>query len=104
MTPQHRWIACVALAKICMPKLAELYLRFKENNEVFVDETVEAALSAHAVATKLKYECPPSSLAKICRIGRPQRAVSCMNYFDVRNLSWSNGPLYYSRTFISHNQ
>jgi hypothetical protein len=61
MTPQHRWIACVALAKIRMPKLAELYLRFKVNNEVSVDETVEAVLSAYDVPTKLKYECPPSS-------------------------------------------
>jgi hypothetical protein len=90
-----------------MPKLAELYLRFKVNNEVFVDETVEAVLSAYAVPTKLKYECPPSS-----KFGKDlphwETPTSCflydMNYFDVRNLSLSNGPLYYSRTFISHNQ
>jgi hypothetical protein len=61
MTLQHKWIACVTPAKICMPKLAELFLRFKENNEVFVDETVEVVLSAYAVPIKLKDECSPSS-------------------------------------------
>jgi hypothetical protein len=61
MTPQHKRITYIALAKICMPKLAELFLQFKEKDEVFVDGTVGAVLSAYAVPIKLKYECPPSS-------------------------------------------
>ena len=46
---------------MCMPKLAELFLQFKEKDEVFVDGTVGSVLSAYAVPIKLKYECPPSS-------------------------------------------
>jgi len=61
MTPQHKRITYIALAKMCMPKLAELFLQFKEMDEVFVDGTVGAVLSAYAVPIKLKYECPPSS-------------------------------------------
>ena len=41
--------------------MAELFLQFKEKDEVFVDGTVEAVLSAYAVPIKLKYECPPPS-------------------------------------------
>jgi hypothetical protein len=59
--PQHKRITYIALAKMCMPRLAELFLQFKENDEVFVDGTVEAVLSAYAVPIKLKYECPPPS-------------------------------------------
>ena len=59
MLPQHQRITYIALAKMCMPRLAELFLKFKEEDEVFVDGTVEAVLSAYAVPIKLKYECPP---------------------------------------------
>jgi hypothetical protein len=59
--PQYKRITYIALAKMCMPKLAELFLQFKEKDEVFVDGTVEAVLSAYAVPIKLKYECPPPS-------------------------------------------
>ena len=58
---QQKRITYIALAKICMPKLAELFLQFKDKDEVFVDEIVEAVLSAYAVPIKLKYECPPPS-------------------------------------------
>ena len=62
--PQKR-ITYIALAKICMPKLADLFLQFKDKDEVFVDEIVEAVLSAYAVPIKLKYECPlPSKFGK----------------------------------------
>jgi len=48
-----------------MPKLAELFLQFKDKDEIFVDGTVEAVLSAYAVPIKLKYECPaPSKFGK----------------------------------------
>ncbi|KAH9049815.1 hypothetical protein EDB83DRAFT_2543167 [Lactarius deliciosus] len=58
---QQKRITYIALAKICMPKLADLFLQFKDKDEVFVDEIVEAVLSAYAVPIKLKYECPPPS-------------------------------------------
>jgi hypothetical protein len=41
MTPQGKWITYIALAKMCMPKLAELFIRFKEKDEDFVDGTDE---------------------------------------------------------------
>ena len=59
--PQRKRITYIALAKMCRPKLAELFLRFKDKDEVFVDGTVEAVLSAYAVPIKVKYECPPPS-------------------------------------------
>jgi hypothetical protein len=58
---QHKRITYIALAKMCMPRLAELFLQFKEKDEVFVEGTVEAVLSAYAVPIKLKYDCPPPS-------------------------------------------
>ena len=58
-------ITYIALAKICMPKLAEQFLQFKEKDEVFVDGTVGAVLSAYAVPIKLKYECPQSSFIQV---------------------------------------
>jgi len=59
--PRRKRITYIALTKMCMPRLAELFLRFKERDEIFVDGTVEAVLSAYAVSIKLKYECPPPS-------------------------------------------
>lgn len=59
--PLHKRITYIALAKMCMPKMAELFLQFKEKDEVFVDGTVEAVFSAYAVPIKLKYDCPPPS-------------------------------------------
>ena len=56
--PQRKRITYIALAKMCMPKLAELFLRFKDKDEIFVNESVDAVLSAYAVPIKLKYECP----------------------------------------------
>jgi hypothetical protein len=53
MTPQHKETTYIALAKMCMPKLAELFLQFKEEDEVFADGTVGAVLSAYAVRIKL---------------------------------------------------
>ena len=59
--PQQKRITYIALAKTCMPKLAELFLQFKEKDEIFVDETIEAILSAYAIPIKFKYDCPPPS-------------------------------------------
>ena len=62
---QQKRVTYIALAKMCMPKLADLFLQFKDKDEVFVDESVEAVLSAYAVPIKLKYECPaPSKFGK----------------------------------------
>ena len=64
-SPPRKRITYIALAKMCMPKLAELFLRFRENDEIFVDGSVEAVLSAYAVPIKLKYDCPfPSKIGK----------------------------------------
>jgi hypothetical protein len=38
MTPQHKETTYIALAKMCMPKLAELFLQFNEEDEVFADD------------------------------------------------------------------
>jgi hypothetical protein len=63
--PARKRITYIALAKMCMPKLAELFLRFREKDEIFVDGSVEAVLSAYAVPIKFKYDCPlPSKFGK----------------------------------------
>lgn len=59
--PQQKRITYIALAKMCMPRLAELFSRFKGQDEIFADGTVEAVLSAYAVPIKFKYDCPPPS-------------------------------------------
>ncbi|KAI0300723.1 hypothetical protein B0F90DRAFT_1722805 [Multifurca ochricompacta] len=58
---QKKRVTYIALAKMCMPKLADLFLQFKEKEEIFVDETIEAILSAYAIPIKFKYDCPPPS-------------------------------------------
>jgi hypothetical protein len=60
-SPPRKRITYIALTKMCMPRLADLFLQFKEKDEIFVDGTVEALFSAYAVPIKLKYECPPPS-------------------------------------------
>ena len=42
MTSQPKRITYIGLAKMCIPKLAELFLQFKEQCAVFVDGVVEA--------------------------------------------------------------
>ncbi|KAJ7842842.1 hypothetical protein B0H14DRAFT_3868774 [Mycena olivaceomarginata] len=59
-TPPKR-ITYIALAKKVMPMLVDLFLRFKEREEIFVDGTIEAVLSAYSIPVKLKYDCPPAS-------------------------------------------
>jgi hypothetical protein len=72
MPQQHKRIAYIVPAKMCMPRMTELFLQLKEKDEVFVGGTVGAVLSAYAVQIKLKYEDPRPSLAKACRCGRPR--------------------------------
>ncbi|KAJ7472175.1 hypothetical protein FB451DRAFT_1351838 [Mycena latifolia] len=59
-TPQKR-ITYIALAKKIMPMLVDLFLRFKSREEIYVDGTIEAVLSAYSIPVKLKYDCPPAS-------------------------------------------
>ncbi|KAF8198188.1 hypothetical protein K438DRAFT_1823993 [Mycena galopus ATCC 62051] len=59
-TPQKR-ITYIALAKKVMPMLVDLFIRFKEREEIFMDGTIEAVLSAYSIPVKLKYDCPPAS-------------------------------------------
>jgi len=54
----QKQITYIALMKICMPKLADLFLQFKDKDEIFVDKIVEAVLSAYTVLIKFNYECP----------------------------------------------
>ncbi|KAJ7102802.1 hypothetical protein C8R44DRAFT_682224 [Mycena epipterygia] len=59
-TPQKR-ITYIALAKKAMPMLVDLFLRFKDREEIYMDGTIEAVLSAYSIPVKLKYDCPPAS-------------------------------------------
>ncbi|KAJ7641694.1 hypothetical protein FB45DRAFT_900796 [Roridomyces roridus] len=59
-TPQKR-ITYIAIAKKTMPMLVELFLRFKDREEIYKDGTIESALSAYSIPVKLKYDCPPAS-------------------------------------------
>ncbi|KAH7925996.1 hypothetical protein BV22DRAFT_1111998 [Leucogyrophana mollusca] len=69
VTPmQHstrKQITYIGLAKKTMPLLVDLYLRFKDKAEIYVDGTLEAIISAYSIPIKLKYECPaPSKFGK----------------------------------------
>ncbi|EIW78018.1 hypothetical protein CONPUDRAFT_146079 [Coniophora puteana RWD-64-598 SS2] len=61
----RRQMTYIGLAKKVMPYLVELFVRFKDDVEVYSDGTVEAILSAYSIPIKLKYECPaPSKFGK----------------------------------------
>ena len=60
-TSKQKRITYISLSKKCMPMLVELFLRFKDKAEVYVDGTLEAVLSAYSIPIKLKYDCPPPS-------------------------------------------
>ncbi|PPR04311.1 hypothetical protein CVT24_013384 [Panaeolus cyanescens] len=63
-TPQKR-ITYIALSKRTMPILVDLFLKFKDNVDVYVDGTLEAIFSAYSIPIKLKYDCPaPSKFGK----------------------------------------
>ena len=47
--PQKR-VSYIALAKKSMPQLVDLFLRFKENPEIYANGTLEAILSVGFVA------------------------------------------------------
>ncbi|KAH7907589.1 hypothetical protein BJ138DRAFT_1137471 [Hygrophoropsis aurantiaca] len=61
----RKQITYIGLAKRIMPLLVDLFLRFKDNAEIYTDGTLEAILSAYSIPIKLKYECPaPSKFGK----------------------------------------
>ncbi|KAG1789692.1 uncharacterized protein HD556DRAFT_1433599 [Suillus plorans] len=55
----------IALSKKVTPLIVELYMRFKDELEIYEDGTLEAIFSAYSIPIKLKYECPaPSKFGK----------------------------------------
>jgi hypothetical protein len=55
-TPQKR-VTYIALSKKVMPKLVELFMRFKQSPEIYSDGTVEAVLSVSGVASSQMAQC-----------------------------------------------
>ncbi|KAF5376426.1 hypothetical protein D9615_008633 [Tricholomella constricta] len=63
-TPQKR-ITYIAISKKTLPLLVDLFMRFKDDAEIYIDGTLEAVLSAYSIPVKLKYDCPaPSKFGK----------------------------------------
>ncbi|KAG8918160.1 hypothetical protein FRC02_002577 [Tulasnella sp. 418] len=60
-TPAKKRVTYVALSKATMPVFVDLYLRFKEARDIYVDETIERLFLALSIPVKLKYESPPAS-------------------------------------------
>ena len=54
-------VTYVALSKKAMPLLVDLYLRFKDSVDVYMDGTMEAMLSSYSIPIKMKYDCPHPS-------------------------------------------
>ncbi|KZS95343.1 hypothetical protein SISNIDRAFT_452743 [Sistotremastrum niveocremeum HHB9708] len=57
-----RRLSYIAVCKKAMPKVVEIYDRFRGRREIYVDGTVEAILSAYSIPIKLKYDCPAPSV------------------------------------------
>ncbi|KAG1868360.1 hypothetical protein DFJ58DRAFT_698074 [Suillus subalutaceus] len=61
----QKQVTYIALSKKVMPLIVELYMRFKDELEIYEDGTLEAIFSAYSIPIKLKYECPaPSKFGK----------------------------------------
>ena len=79
-TSSQKQVTYIGLCKKVMPLIVELYMRFKDNLEIYEDGTLEAIFSvclikidvdllifisfrvqAYSIPTKLKYECPAPS-------------------------------------------
>ncbi|KAG1726836.1 hypothetical protein EDB19DRAFT_1897612 [Suillus lakei] len=64
-TSSQKQVTYIALSKKVMPLIVELYMRFKDELEIYEDGTLEAVFSAYSIPIKLKYECPaPSKFGK----------------------------------------
>jgi hypothetical protein len=84
VTSSQKQVTYIALSKKVMPLIVELYMRFKDELEIYEDGTLEAVFSvcivdgvlglqifiwflvqAYSIPIKLKYECPaPSKFGK----------------------------------------
>ncbi|GLB42717.1 putative C-terminal region of Mon2 protein [Lyophyllum shimeji] len=63
-TPPKR-ITYIAISKKILPILVDLFMRFKDSIDIYIDGTLEAVLSAYSIPVKLKYDCPaPSKFGK----------------------------------------
>ncbi|KAG1769044.1 hypothetical protein EV702DRAFT_707206 [Suillus placidus] len=61
----QKQVTYIALSKKVMPLIVELYMRFKDELEIYEDGTLETIFSAYSIPIKLKYECPaPSKFGK----------------------------------------
>lgn len=58
--PSQKRITYIALAKKTMPKLVDLYLRFKESPEIYNDGTLEAIFSVSMHAMMIRVFCSTS--------------------------------------------
>ncbi|KAG2136619.1 uncharacterized protein EDB93DRAFT_1242351 [Suillus bovinus] len=64
-TSSQKQVTYIALSKKVMPLIVELYMRFKDELEIYEDGTLEAVFSTYSIPIKLKYECPaPSKFGK----------------------------------------
>ncbi|KAG8975493.1 hypothetical protein FRC05_005562 [Tulasnella sp. 425] len=54
-------VTYIALAKQTMPRLLQLYLRFKNVKDIYEDGTIESVFSAFSIPMKLKYDAPAPS-------------------------------------------
>ncbi|OJA16091.1 hypothetical protein AZE42_05645 [Rhizopogon vesiculosus] len=64
-TSSQKQVTYIGLSKRVMPLIVELYMRFKDDLEIYEDGTLEAVFSAYSIPIKLKYECPaPSKFGK----------------------------------------
>ena len=89
--PKQEQIMRIVLAKMTMHKLAELFMQFNQNNEIFQDGTVRAVLSAYTVPIKLKDESlPPQTCGKDPPLGRLLRRPSSRS---LRRLCYRFTPL-----------
>ncbi|KZP24026.1 hypothetical protein FIBSPDRAFT_785328 [Athelia psychrophila] len=58
--PKKR-ITYIGLVKRTMPLLVDLFSRFRDNIDIYVDGTLETVISAYSIPIKMKYDCPPSA-------------------------------------------
>lgn len=59
--PSQKQVTYIALSKKVIPHMVELYMRFKDDLDIYEDGTLEAVFSAYSIPIKLKYECPAPS-------------------------------------------
>ncbi|KAF9033039.1 hypothetical protein BDZ89DRAFT_1036881 [Hymenopellis radicata] len=74
-TPLKR-ITYIALSKKTMPLLVDLFVKYRDMAEIYVDGTLESVLSAYSIPVKLKYDCPAASkFGKDPPFGRRPRQI-----------------------------